>query len=233
MAVAAFRFKLSAFSLKKLFLVPFIMSYFVKTPALLRMLYKSCTWRFRPAAPAVYLTFDDGPHPTATPFVLEQLKKYHAKATFFCLGKNVQAHPDIYQEIFINGHAVGNHTFHHLNGWKTSPQKYLADILEAKAYIGSDLFRPPYGRITPFQVARLKKQAPPFRIIMWDILSGDFDTELSPQDCLQNVLFKSSSGSIIVFHDSEKAWERLQYVLPRVLEHFSRKGFRMEAIPTL
>ncbi|GAA4310921.1 polysaccharide deacetylase family protein [Compostibacter hankyongensis] len=240
------------------------MSYFVKTPGLLRALYKSCVWRFRPAAPTVYLTFDDGPHPKATPFVLEQLRKYKALATFFCIGKNVAAYPDVYQQIFIDGHAVGNHTHNHLNGWKTGTRKYVENVRLAEQYIDSRLFRPPYGKITPFQIRELKNPtapagdsisdsgggatgsgeatAPPgilpasasvqgFRIIMWDVLSGDFDTDLDPKDCLQNVLFRAESGSIIVFHDSEKAWERLEYALPRVLEHFSRNGFRMAAIP--
>jgi peptidoglycan-N-acetylglucosamine deacetylase len=207
------------------------MFYWIKTPALVRSLLKSCTWKLQPTEPTIYLTFDDGPHEKATPFVLEQLRHYHAKATFFCIGKNVVAHPDIYQEIFINEHAVGNHTMNHLNGWKTNTKIYIENVLEARKHIDSKLFRPPYGKITPFQIKHLKARIPGLNIIMWDVLSGDFDKTLSPQDCLQNVLFKASSGSIIVFHDSEKAWERLEYVLPRVLEHFTKKGFKIGAIP--
>jgi len=203
------------------------MFYFTKTPAFLKSLYKSCIWNFSPDVPTVYLTFDDGPHPKATPFVLEQLKKYNAKATFFCIGKNVVEHPEIYQQVLLDGHAVGNHTHNHLNGWKTGTDAYLTNIKEAAKYIRSNLFRPPYGRISPFQIKQLKDA---YKIIMWDILSADFDTSISGEDCLQNVVFKLQPGSIVVFHDSEKAWDRLNYALPRVLEHCARKGLRVEAI---
>lgn len=203
------------------------MFYFTKTPALLKSLYKSCTWNFSPAAPVVYLTFDDGPHPKATPFVLEQLKKYDAKATFFCIGKNVVEHPDIYQQILLEGHAVGNHTHNHLNGWKTGTQVYLDNIGEAAKYIRSNLFRPPYGRISPFQIKQLKNN---YKIIMWDVLSADFDTAITGEACVQNVVFKLQAGSIVVFHDSEKAWDRMSFALPRVLEYCKRKGLRVEAI---
>lgn len=203
------------------------MFYLTKTPGILKSLYKSCIWNFSPATNAVYLTFDDGPHPEATPFVLEQLKKYDAKATFFCIGKNVVEHPDIYQQILLEGHAVGNHTHNHLNGWNTGTDKYIANIKEAAGYIRSDLFRPPYGRISPFQVKQLKQD---YRIIMWDILSGDFDTDITGEACVQNVVFKLQPGSIVVFHDSSKAWDRMQYALPRVLEHCKRKGWKLEAI---
>lgn len=203
------------------------MFYLTKTPGILKSLYKSCIWNFSPATNAVYLTFDDGPHPEATPFVLEQLKKYDAKATFFCIGKNVVEHPDIYQQILLDGHAVGNHTHNHLNGWNTSTDKYITNIREAAGYIRSDLFRPPYGRISPFQVKALKKD---YRIIMWDLLSADFDTDITGETCVQNVVFKLQPGSIVVFHDSRKAWDRMSYALPRVLEHCRRKGWKVEAI---
>lgn len=203
------------------------MFYFTKTPAFLKSLYKSCIWNFSPDVPTVYLTFDDGPHPKATPFVLEQLKKYNAKATFFCIGKNVVEHPEIYQQILLDGHAVGNHTHNHVNGWKTGTETYLTNIKEAAKYIRSNLFRPPYGRISPFQIKQLKDD---YKIIMWDILSADFDTSINGEACLQNVVFKLQPGSIVVFHDSEKAWDRLSYALPRVLEHCARKGLRVEAI---
>lgn len=203
------------------------MFYLTKTPAILKSLYKSCIWNFSPATNAVYLTFDDGPHPKATPFVLEQLKKYDAKATFFCIGKNVVEHPAIYQQILLEGHAVGNHTHNHLNGWNTGTDKYVANIKEAAGYIRSDLFRPPYGRISPFQVKQLKKD---YRIVMWDILSADFDTAITGDACVQNVVFKLQPGSIVVFHDSQKAWDRMSHALPRVLEHCKRKGWKVEAI---
>lgn len=206
------------------------MFYFTRTPTLLRALYKDCVWKLNPASPTVYLTFDDGPHPKATAYALEQLRKYNARATFFCVGKNVAAHPDLYQEIFHGGHSVGNHTHDHLNGLKTPTRQYVDNVLEASRHISSGLFRPPYGRIRKSQIKAIREKIPGMKIVMWDVLSGDFDPELTPQACLQNVLFKSRSGSIIVFHDSEKAWERMQYALPRVLDHFSRRGMRMEAL---
>lgn len=183
-----------------------------------------------PAEPTVYFTFDDGPHPEITPFVLEQLKKYDAKATFFCVGKNVAEHPDLFQQLFNDGHAVGNHTFDHVNGAKTKTKAYVENVLEAAKYIPSPLFRPPYGRIKSGQIKALKNTIPDIKIIMWDILSGDFDKDRQPQDCLQKVLFKSRSGSIIVFHDSEKAYDRMSYALPRLLNHFSKKKFKMLAL---
>ena len=186
----------------------------------------------------LYLTFDDGPHPTATPFALDTLKEYNVKATFFCIGKNVVEQPDIYQRILEEGHRVGNHTFNHLNGWKTDDKTYLDNIFEAAKYIDSNLFRPPYGRITKFQqkilcadvekTSNLKNRTSNFQIIMWTILSGDFDIKLSPQRCMQNVILCSKPGDIIVFHDSTKAWDRMSYALPKVLAHFSREGYRFE-----
>ncbi|RAJ04083.1 peptidoglycan/xylan/chitin deacetylase (PgdA/CDA1 family) [Chitinophaga skermanii] len=206
------------------------MFYFTKTPSFLKAIYKSCTWSLSPMAPKVYITFDDGPHPTITPFVLEQLKKYDAKATFFCIGKNVVNHPEIYQQILNEGHAVGNHTHNHLNGWKVGTDKYLANIFEARKYIDSHLFRPPYGRISPFQIKQLTTQKPPYKIIMWDVLSADFDTNITGEQCVQNVVFKVQKGSIVVFHDSEKAFERLEYALPRVLEFCKKQGWSMEKL---
>ncbi|WZN39394.1 polysaccharide deacetylase family protein [Chitinophaga pollutisoli] len=137
------------------------------------------------------------------------------------------AHPDIYQQILRDGHAVGNHTHNHLNGWKTATDKYISNIREAAQYIRSNLFRPPYGRISPFQIRELKKD---YRIIMWDVLSGDFDTEITGEACVQNVVFKLQPGSIVVFHDSEKAWDRMSYALPRILEHCKRQGWEVRAI---
>lgn len=207
------------------------MFYLTKTPAILKAIYSSCTWSLSPARPAVYLTFDDGPHPTATPFILDQLKKYNAKGTFFCIGKNVIEHPDIYQRILEEGHTTGNHTHNHLNGWKTGTEKYIDNIMEARKYIASPLFRPPYGRITPFQIKQLKRVVPNAQVIMWDVLSADFDTEINGEKCVENVVFKSKPGSIIVFHDSTKAWERMEYALPRVMEFCKKQGWAMEAIP--
>jgi peptidoglycan/xylan/chitin deacetylase (PgdA/CDA1 family) len=177
----------------------------------------------------IYLSFDDGPHPVATSFVLEELKKYHAKATFFCIGKNVAEYPFIYEQIIEEGHQVGNHSYNHLNGWKTRDKDYVDNIVMAKKLIDSNLFRPPYGRATKFQLKILAAQYG-LTPVMWTVLSGDFDKKLSKEACLLNVLNNTKDGSIIVFHDSEKAYEKVQYVLPGVLHHFSERGFQFESI---
>lgn len=205
--------------------------YLIKTPWWLRALYPSLTWRFREPGKTIYLTFDDGPHETATPFVLDELKKYNAKASFFCIGKNVAAHPAIYARILEEGHSVGNHTYSHLNGWRTDNVVYLEDIAATSALVHSNLFRPPYGRVKRSQLKKLQTTNPKLQTIMWDVLSGDFDTNLTPEGCLANVLYHSKPGSIVLFHDSTKAWERMRYALPKVLEHFSREGYTFCAIP--
>jgi peptidoglycan/xylan/chitin deacetylase (PgdA/CDA1 family) len=178
----------------------------------------------------LYLSFDDGPHPLATPFVLDELKKYQAKATFFCIGKNVMEYPQIYKRVLAEGHRVGNHTHNHLNGWQVSDNEYFDNIKQAARYIDSDLFRPPYGRITRFQAAGLRAAPVNFKIIMWDILSADFDQGISPEKCALNVIGNAAPGSVIIFHDSEKAFERMQWALPKVLQHFSEQGYRFETI---
>lgn len=208
--------------------------YFIKAPLILQYCYPAgLVWRLplQVSAPAVYLTFDDGPHIEATPFILDQLAAYHAKATFFCIGKNVTAHPDIYARILQEGHLTGNHTQHHLNGWKTTTQDYVADVASAAASIDSKLFRPPYGRISNAQSCQL--QAAGYRIFMWDILSADFDIHISPGQCLDNVLTRLQPGSIVVFHDSAKAWDRMHYALPRVLEFCKQKNWALEALPAI
>lgn len=178
--------------------------------------------------PAVYLTFDDGPHPTATPFVLDQLEHYKAKATFFCIGKNVIEQPAIYERIVKEGHAVGNHTHNHLRGWKTKAKDYVENTLQAAKFIESKLFRPPYGRITGVQANKLHDMG--FRIIMWSLLSADFDVDLDPKRCLENVVFHLKPGDIVVFHDSQKAWERMSYALPRVLEHCKKNKWQVKSL---
>ena len=206
--------------------------YLVKTPLLLKKIYPSYLWSINTKEKILYLTFDDGPHPEITPFVLRQLKRYNALATFFCIGKNVVSHPGIYKEIINGGHSVGNHTYNHWNGWKTNNDDYLKDIALASHEIDSDLFRPPYGRITSFQAKNLKQvmngREP--KVIMWDVLSADFDIDCTPQQCLANVVFASVPGSIIVFHDSEKAFPRLEYTLPKILYYFSEKGYLFKAL---
>lgn len=207
------------------------MRYIVTTPWWLRMMFPAhLIWRIPTAEKILYLTFDDGPHPVATAFVLDELKKYKAKATFFCIGKNVQEQPQLYQRILAEGHRVGNHTHNHLNGWKTDDKTWLSNVKEAAKWIDSDLFRPPYGKIRSFQAKLLQEATPPFRIIMWNVLSADFDQNISKEQCFNHVKSNAKPGSIIVFHDSEKAFENMKYALSETLAHFSGMGYRFEAI---
>lgn len=206
------------------------MLYFIKTPSLLKKLYPYGIWDIAVKEPKVFLSFDDGPHPEITPFVLEQLANYKAKATFFCIGKNVQTYPETYAAILAAGHRVGNHTQHHLNGWKTGGKAYVDDIVLASQYIESNLFRPPYGKIKKRQVEHLKSRFPDWKIIMWNVLSADFDTSINDKKCTNNVLLNTTAGSIIVFHDSEKAFPRLKNTLPVVLKNLTEKGFLFDTI---
>lgn len=204
----------------------------MKTPWWLRAIYPKYIWKIATTKKIVYLTFDDGPHPDATPFVLNELKKYDALSTFFCIGKNVKAWPEIFKRILDEGHTVGNHTQNHMNGWKTDNEVYLKDVADASNYIDSDLFRPPYGRITSFQAKYLSAamKGRKSKVIMWDVLSADFDTSIDGEQCLSNVLLNTKPGSIIIFHDSEKALPRLQYCLPKVLKFFADKGYSFDAV---
>jgi len=206
------------------------MLYLVKTPWWLKKIYAGCVWQMPSADKTIYLSFDDGPHPEITPYVLATLQQYNAKATFFCIGKNVAANPDTYQKIVAAGHSVGNHSHHHLNGWKTPNEDYLGNIALAKEYIHSNLFRPPYGRATRQQLKLLS--LPPYGLtpVMWTVLSGDFDRGISREKCLDNVLRNTTNGSIVLFHDSEKAFDKMKYALQGVLEHFSRAGFQFKKI---
>ncbi len=207
-------------------------SYFVKSPWWLKRIYPGRLWDINTAEKIIYLTFDDGPHPVATPFVLDELKKYNVKATFFCIGKNVMLYPDIYKRILAEGHRTGNHTQNHLNGWQTSNDAYLNNIAEAANYIDSELFRPPYGRIKKSQANKITtvitNKEP--KIIMWSVLSGDFDRTISKEQCLKNVVINVKAGSIVVFHDSEKAYPLLEYTLPKALQNLSDKGYRFEKL---
>jgi peptidoglycan-N-acetylglucosamine deacetylase len=208
------------------------MFYVAKTPKWVKKLFPGSIWEMPKTQKSLYLTFDDGPHPQITPFVLDELAKYDAKATFFCIGKNVVENPLIFKRILNEGHVVGNHTHNHLDGWKTSKTAYLQNIMEAAKYINSNLFRPPYGRISSIQRRNLSKQGKPFKVVMWSILSGDFDVNITPEQCCNNVLKNAENGSVIVFHDSKKAYERLKFALPEVLKYFSEKGFQFEKIET-
>jgi peptidoglycan-N-acetylglucosamine deacetylase len=204
------------------------MFYLAKTPNWVIKLFPKSTWRLPGGEKNIYLTFDDGPHPSITPYVLDELDKYGAKATFFCIGANVSRYPTVYADIIAREHAVGNHTQNHPNGWKTPANEYIKDVLEAKKIIRSGFFRPPYGRITGKQHRSLSEQG--FQIIMWSVLSGDFDTRLSHQQCLRNVISNTGKGSIVVFHDSDKAREKLYYSLPQVLKHFTQQGYSFKRI---
>ncbi|ANI89830.1 polysaccharide deacetylase [Arachidicoccus ginsenosidimutans] len=205
--------------------------YFVKSNFLLRNLYPNRVWKKNTEGEKVlYLTFDDGPHETATPFALHTLRGFQAKATFFCIGKNVEQHPTIFQQILDEGHSVGNHTFNHLNGWKTDAKTYLENIGQTEKIISTQLFRPPYGRMTKQEEKIFLQQYRQHQIIMWDVLSGDFDTKISGEKCWNNILKNAESGSVIVFHDSAKAFDRMKIALPKTLEYFSEKGFRFEKL---
>jgi peptidoglycan/xylan/chitin deacetylase (PgdA/CDA1 family) len=204
--------------------------YLVKTPWLLKQFYSSMIWNKSRRRHCIYVTFDDGPIPFVTPYVLNILKQYNAKATFFCIGDNVSKHPDIFEQVKNDGHSIGNHTFNHLKGWKTDNKTYIENFLKTDELLHSDLFRPPYGRIKKSQAKLIRKTKPNTKIIMWDVLSGDFDTELKPETCLQHVLRYTRNGSIIVFHDSLKAYDRLEYVLPRAMEEWSRRGYEFKGL---
>lgn len=207
------------------------MFYLVKTPWLIKKLFPVGIWDIPAAANTIYLTFDDGPHPQITPFVLEELRKYNAKATFFCIGNNVEKYKDTYEAILQQDHAVGNHTQDHLNGWNTSDDVYIKNIRQAQQHIQSNLFRPPYGRIKRRQAALLRKLFPEMKIIMWNVVSADFDTNINSEKCTRNVLKHTKAGSMLVFHDSEKAFPRLLKTLPVVIKDLSERGFVFEKIP--
>ena len=208
------------------------MKYFVKTPGLLKKFFPHYIWDIKTEEKVLYFTFDDGPHPQITGFVLDQLKIFNAKANFFCVGKNVVTNPEMFNRISKEGHAIGNHTYNHLNGWKTKNESYLNDITEAAKLISSNLFRPPYGRITSSQVKCLNYAMGVTnpKVVMWDVLSADFDTGIKPQQALNNVTKYARPGSIIVCHDSVRAYPRLEKILPVLLEYYTLRGFQFESI---
>ena len=212
--------------------------YWIKTNALIKKIFSNYIWDVSNTENKIYLTFDDGPIPEITEWVLEELKKHEAKATFFCIGNNIEKHPEIFEKVINEGHSVGNHTFNHLNGWKTSIREYLENTKLCEASISnlqpkncnlkSKLFRPPYGKIKKSQAKKLRQLG--YKIIMWDVLSADYDTTITPEKCLDNVLKNVTSGSIIVFHDSIKAFPNLEYTLPKALKYWQEKGFVFEKL---
>jgi peptidoglycan/xylan/chitin deacetylase (PgdA/CDA1 family) len=208
------------------------MGFWVKTNRFIKWIFPNYVWDISNDGQKVFLTFDDGPTPEITEWVLEQLKKYNAKATFFCIGNNIEKYPEIFQKTIAEGHAIGNHTFNHLNGWKTSTEVYIENVklyeTQNPKLVTRNLFRPPYGKIKHSQSKILRKLG--YKIIMWDVLSRDYDQSISATQCLENVLSNIETGSIIVFHDSVKAEHNLKYVLPKTLEFLKEKGFICDKI---
>ncbi len=217
--------------------------YFINSPWWLKFIFPKRIWSIKTQEKVVFLTFDDGPIPQITPWVLKLLKQYNAKATFFCIGKNIEENTILFQQILVEGHSVGNHTQNHLNASKYSDKEYIENVLKAEDTIenhqssySSDksltknlkLFRPPYGRLSFFKAKKLLKLN--FRIIMWDVLSADFDTQVSKEKCFQNCIKYTKKGSIITFHDSLKAEKNLKFALPKILEYYSQKGFQFKSL---
>jgi peptidoglycan/xylan/chitin deacetylase (PgdA/CDA1 family) len=203
-----------------------------RVPFFIPMLYPGLVWRMPPGNKSVYLTFDDGPIPGPTEFVLDELKKFNIKATFFCIGDNVRKHPSVFSRIVEEGHAVGNHTFNHLKGWSTENERYLENIqlfenvVSGRAQKTSKLFRPPYGRIKRSQIKALND----YKIIMWDVLAFDFNKNLSPEKCFGNTKDAVRDGSIIVFHDSLKAERNMTYAFPRLVETLLQQGYTFKTL---
>lgn len=208
--------------------------YFVKTGKILQFWFSNYVWRIETKEPIIYLTFDDGPTPEVTLWVLETLERFDAQATFFCIGQNLRLYPDIAQKIMEKGHSLGNHTFKHENGWKTPIEPYVQSTEETQLEIEqfsipkTKNFRPPYGKIRKQQAQQLIKKG--YKIVMWDILSRDYNASVTPEECISSVVKNASSGSIIVFHDSKKAFPVLEKALPEILVSLKRKGYRFETL---
>ena len=210
--------------------------YWIKTNWFIKKIFSNYTWDVSNTGKTVYLTFDDGPIPVVTEWVLGELKKHNFKATFFSIGDNITKHPEIFKKVVSEGHSIGNHTFNHLNGWNTSTEDYVENVARCEEAISkninqtlkSRLFRPPYGKIKTAQSKVIQKLG--YKIIMWDVLSADFDTKISKEQCLDNVLSNVKPGSIIVFHDSVKAFKNLEYVLPKTLDFLKENNFNCDVL---
>lgn len=206
--------------------------YWIKTNRFIKKIFSNYVWDIPNTENKIYLTFDDGPTPEITQWVLQELEKYNAKATFFCIGNNIKKHPEIFEKVIANGHSIGNHTFNHLNGWKTPTEDYLENAKLCKSapesFRDCNLFRPPYGKIKTAQSKRLRQLG--YKIIMWDVLSADYDATISKEKCFENATKNVQSGSIIVFHDSVKAFPHLEYTLPKALKYYKEKGFIFEKL---
>ena len=206
--------------------------YLIKTPEFIRKTFPGFIWQMPDESQQennkeLYLTFDDGPVQEVTPFVIDFLKQYNAKATFFCVGENIEENPEIFQELKDQGHSIGSHSYNHLSGWATENNQYLSNVDKAAKLSSSTLFRPPYGRIKLSQAKKIQEN---YKIIMWDVLSGDFDPKISAEKCYDNVVDNAHNGSIVVFHDSQKSYKVLKEVLPRVLDHYSELGYQFKSI---
>lgn len=199
----------------------------VRLPGFITSLYKDAVWRFPDTDRVVYLTFDDGPIPEVTPWVLDLLKSENIRATFFCVGENVIKYPEIYHQILYQGHSVGNHTFNHLQGLKHDNLAFFRNIEKAALYIDSNLFRPPHGWMKTSQYQYLKNR---FKIIMWDVISCDYNSGITPERVFRNITDFVRSGSVITFHDSIKAEKNLKKTLPKAIRWLKSEGFRFEAI---
>lgn len=201
--------------------------HFVRPIFILNYIYPKAIWRKEKEKNNIYLTFDDGPIPEITHWILDCLKEYQVKATFFCVGENIKKHPEIFNRILAEGHAVGNHTYNHLRGWDSEDQIYFQNIEKCEKLTNSRLFRPPYGRAKKSQ---MKVLAQDYKIIMWDVLTGDYDPKISPEQCYKNCVNYTRNGSIIVFHDNIKAINNVKYALPKSIEQLLRKGYRFKTL---
>lgn len=199
----------------------------VKSPLWLRLLLPKLTWNRNRKEKHIYLTFDDGPIPDVTPEVLNILKKYNIQATFFCVGENIVKHPEIFEQVKLQGHRVGNHTYNHLKGWQTPLATYLENVEKCQQLTQTNLFRPPYGKCT---LPQFKKLRDTYEIIMWDVITYDFDHKLSPEACYQNAIQHVTNGSIVVFHDNIKAVPRLLYALPKAIDYWLDKGYEFKLL---